>query len=59
VAVLSMMLPLGYGLWLLQMRPETYPGTEGITLRLFLMLLLAAIPLFIRAGIEAYYRLGS
>jgi len=54
-----MMLPLGYGLWLLQMRPETYPGTEGITLRLFLMLLLAAIPLFIRAGIEAYYRLGS
>lgn len=59
VAVLSMMLPLGYGLWLLQMRPETYPGTEGITFGFFLTLLLAAIPLFVHAGIEAYYRLGS
>jgi len=56
LAALLAIAPLGYGIWLTQVKPQTYSGPEGVVLGFLFTAALLAVPLLVHAGVEVYYR---
>lgn len=59
LAAILTLIPIGHGIWLIQVDPVTSSGLEGVVLGFVFITALFAVPLLVPAGMEFYYRLRS